>query len=183
MEYKSERRLLISIIGFIFSVVGCLWIYGIDTFLEGFSDKSLIERLLNDDSNVFLYLCFGLIVHFGVILNLYLKTQNKLFKSINKLLVSTIGCYILMYLIYFQLTRVLFYIGFLSPIFAYVFYLLLMSKIYALKSVAFEIIIGVIILIIAVFLMNSYENFRLLDFVFALTATTVFPLVYKNFED
>lgn len=182
MERKSERKALIIVIGVVFSMLGYLWIYGIESFLakESFSDKSLIERLMNDDPNASLYLCFSLIVHFGVILNLYIKTQNKIFKSINSLLISTIGCYVLMYLIYFQLSRVLLYIAFLSPIFAYIFYLLLMSKIYALKSVASEIIIGVILLIVAVFLMNTFEKFRLLDFIFALTLTIVFPLNHEE---
>ncbi|AXG69595.1 hypothetical protein KORDIASMS9_01820 [Kordia sp. SMS9] len=183
METKSRKIVVSLIIGFFFSILAYIYFRFLEDFIfeDNTSHRTIIEKFLNMKSNdYFSYLTFSFFLNLGAAINLYLITKNKIYISIKRFFLSSVGFYILMYLTYYHLSKVLVYLGFLTPIVSYSLYVLMMAVIYKIQNISSAVLIGAFTLLIAVFVMNSSENFEYLDFLFFLCITTLFPIAVRT---
>ncbi len=180
---KIKETIFLLVIGLCFTILSCLYIYILNTNLldSSNSKSSIIELFLNEQNNKYiLYLLFSIILHLGAIINLYVKTKDKKYLSLKRFLISAVGVYVVMYLTYYQLSKVLVYIAFLAPVVSYIVYVIFMQYVYKIKTIMSSVIMGSVVLLITMFLANLYENFSVLDDVFFMCITIFFPMLEKE---
>jgi hypothetical protein len=183
METNPSKIILIIIIGIIFSFCSYLYVLFLSSSLSDSRDLelSIIELFLNEQNNKhILYLLFSIILHFGAIINLYVKTKDEKYLSLKRFFISSIGVYILMYLTYYQLSKVLVYIAFLASLVSYIVYVIFIQYVYKIKTIMYSTVMGSVVLLIAMFLANLYENFSVLDYVFFMCITILLPILEKE---
>lgn len=182
MEKKSQKIIVIIVIGILFSIISYIYFKYVDNFFEiQYSSGDMLNLKLfnNPGINKNVYFLVAIFLNVATVLNLYIMNEDKLFLKPILFLISTSFLYFSIYLFIYLLTFLTSYLSFLNPIFLIIAYALFMKFNYKLRVGKF-IVIGIGIFFVVSLIMNHYENFRYFDFVWFLLITTIFPFFVKK---